>query len=501
MALKWLLTGADEHYMLTRSRSVRWRARGISATVLLGASLGIMIPLLSSGGVDASPTCSVSSELVPSCGVLWGAHAPQGWASFESMVGRKLAIVHDYTDWPSTFPSASEQSAASGDRIIYVDWTARDYKTGAPAATWAQIASGAQDSEINAEAAALKAFGKPIMVTFQAEPEKPSESNYGTAADFVAAWQHIHNVFAVDGVTNVVWVWTVTGDVSAYGSSYSQWYPGDGYVDWIMWDPYNWDGCSGGTATWRSFSDIVSPMYNWLTENSGLPGNGDYLSKPWGLAEFGTVEGATPTAKQQWFEDAVTEAQSSFPNLKALVYFNDFDQTNGRTCNWQVNTSADSLAGFEAAGDSSYASTMAGDNPPITTSTTTTTIAAVTTTTTPPVSPPPVTTLPPTTAPTITKSPQSVSLLVGERWTFQTAATGTPSPTVYWQISRNGGTTWYNMFAHTNPNYTVVSATSADNGIELRAVYTNSAGSAKTAPAVITIEPATSTSLRRAAGN
>jgi beta-mannanase len=268
----------------------------------------------------------------------------------ESLIGRKLAIVHDYTDWPATFPTANEQTAAAGGRTLFIDWTAKNYATGQAAATWAQIANGSQDAHIDAEAAALQSFGQPIMLTFQAEPELGVNTSYGTAADYVAAWQHIHDRFLADGVTNVVWVWDVTGDVYDHGAAYPSWYPGDSYVDWIMWDPYNWYGCSGHTQPWKSFASTVSPMYSWLTAHSGTAGNGNYLSKPWGIAEFGTVEGASPTDKGQWFQTAVAQAQTQFPNLKALVYFASNDSTGSRSCDWRVDTSATSLAGSQQAG-------------------------------------------------------------------------------------------------------------------------------------------------------
>ncbi len=341
------------------SSTVRWRRRSVPAALLVGAAILVSSLLVTSPGADASPSCGVTSKLVPTCGVLWGAHSSSGWASLEAMVGRKLAIVHDYTGWLSIFPSASEKTAVAGGRILYVDWTARNFQTGRPAATWAKVASGALDGHIKAEAAALKAFRRPIMISFQGEPEGKAQKTYGNAADYVAAWRHIHKVFAAVGVHNVVWVWDVTGDVSDYGSVYHKWYPGDTFVNWIMWDPYNWYGCNNAnTHTWKSFSDIVSPMYKWLKANSGKPGNGDYLSKPWGLAEFGTVEGATPTAKAKWFEDAVKAAQTQFPRLKALVYFDSFDRTNGRVCDWTVNTSSKSLTGYRAAGRVTYARTM-----------------------------------------------------------------------------------------------------------------------------------------------
>jgi hypothetical protein len=100
-------------------------------------------------------------------------------------------------------------------------------------------------------------------------------------------------------------------------------------------------------------------MYDWLTANSGKRGNGNYLSKPWGLAEYGTVEGPQRgTTKAQWFQSEVTETESQFPRLKALIYFDSDDVASGRSCDWRVDTSSGALAGFKAAGKSSYATSM-----------------------------------------------------------------------------------------------------------------------------------------------
>ena len=306
-------------------------------------------------GQTGTSGCTVSAELVPTCGAWWGSHSSMGWPAFESMVGRSAAIVHDYFGWNEIFPNRSEELAAAGGRIVFVDWTAKNFQTSEPATTWAQIASGADDGQIDLEAAALKAFGKPIMVTFFAEPDQPAYSVYGDATQYAAAWRHIYLRMAADGVRNVVWVWDVTGDFTDRGAAYAKWYPGDPYVNWIMWDPYNWYGCNGGgSAPFRSFAQIVSGMYTWLENHSDSADQHDYLSKPWGLAEFGTVEGPRPDSKEQWLESVPATAESRFPRLKALVYFNSTDSSRGRTCNWRVDSSADSLAGYRLAGTQPY---------------------------------------------------------------------------------------------------------------------------------------------------
>jgi hypothetical protein len=89
-------------------------------------------------------------------------------------------------------------------------------------------------------------------------------------------------------------------------------------------------------------------------------------------------------------------------------------------------------------------------------------------------------------APTITLSPVSQSYLLGNSVTFKAAASGTPKPTVQWQVSVNGGT-WTNIAGATKPAYTFL-PTAAMSGDEYHAVFTNAGGSVATAPATLTLD-------------
>jgi beta-mannanase len=197
-----------------------------------------------------------------------------------------------------------------------------------------------------------------MMLAFQSEPELTRFHPYGSPAQYVAAFRHIFDVFRFEGVKNVAWIWDVTGDIADHGAAYPSWYPGDHYVDWIMWDPYNWYTCIHKGGTWESFAQKVESMYSWLTSHSGKRGNGDYLSKPWGIGETGTVEGKTAAAKAKWFESSVSAIRSTFPKIRAVIWSDTDDITAGRSCNWSVNSSKDSLAGFKSAGKQSYASPL-----------------------------------------------------------------------------------------------------------------------------------------------
>ena len=92
-------------------------------------------------------------------------------------------------------------------------------------------------------------------------------------------------------------------------------------------------------------------------------------------------------------------------------------------------------------------------------------------------------------APTILTSPVSQTVVSGSSVTFSASASGYPAPTVQWQQSTNGNT-YTNITGATSPTYTISATTASQNGYRYRAVFTNSAGSATTAVATLTVQSA-----------
>jgi hypothetical protein len=89
-------------------------------------------------------------------------------------------------------------------------------------------------------------------------------------------------------------------------------------------------------------------------------------------------------------------------------------------------------------------------------------------------------------APVVTTEPVSESVLSGATASFSAAASGTPTPSVQWQVSTNGGSVWSGVAGATSASF-AFTATTGETGFEYRAVFTNSAGSATTAPATLTV--------------
>ena len=90
-------------------------------------------------------------------------------------------------------------------------------------------------------------------------------------------------------------------------------------------------------------------------------------------------------------------------------------------------------------------------------------------------------------APTITGNPSSQTVTAGQTATFTASASGTPTPTVQWQVSAGGGA-FTNVAGATSATLALTGTTASQNGNQYQAVFANSAGSATTTAATVTVD-------------
>ena len=83
--------------------------------------------------------------------------------------------------------------------------------------------------------------------------------------------------------------------------------------------------------------------------------------------------------------------------------------------------------------------------------------------------------------------PQSIARLAGQEASFLVVVSGRPTPTLQWQRSRDGGTTWSDIPGATTAGYTIAATTLADDGLLLRVVATNAEGSTTSAVAQLSV--------------
>ncbi len=305
--------------------------------VVVGLALALSILGAPSAGIARAPS-------LPTSGALFGAYVQPGshtgpdrrsaLTSFETLVGRQMAIERVYYFWDQAWPTADDAWTRDAGRIPYISWNAQ--RTDGTAATWADIAAGAYDPVILARAADLIAFGGPVIFSFQHEPENDHAA--GSPADFIAAFRHVRSVFQTAGVTNVTYAWTMMAWSFRTGGA-AQYYPGDDVVDVIASDGYNWYTCPRGNDPWRTFTEVFAPFHTF----------GQQHAKPMIIAEWGGREDpAAPNRKATWIDEASTQIKR-WPDIVGVVYY-DADKGCAR---W-VDSSPSSLASFQAMGADPY---------------------------------------------------------------------------------------------------------------------------------------------------
>ena len=96
----------------------------------------------------------------------------------------------------------------------------------------------------------------------------------------------------------------------------------------------------------------------------------------------------------------------------------------------------------------------------------------------------------PLAAPVVTQDPSNRTTSAGDPVSFTASATGSPTLTVQWQVSTDGGNTFHNITGNASATTTTLTfyASLSQNGYKYRAVFTNSAGTASTLFATLTVE-------------
>ncbi len=92
--------------------------------------------------------------------------------------------------------------------------------------------------------------------------------------------------------------------------------------------------------------------------------------------------------------------------------------------------------------------------------------------------------------PSFTTQPADVAVSAGGNAQFTVAVTGTPTPTLQWQLSADGGGTWNDVGGATGTVFGVLGAALANDGRRFRAVATNRAGVVPSNAATLTVTPA-----------
>jgi hypothetical protein len=234
-------------------------------------------------------------------------------AEYEKLSGRPAEILSFawFLDWE--FPTEMCKKIDRLGKIPHLGVTTRAIKL-------SDIISGKIDGKIAEWARAAKDYGKPVFIRFLAEMNG-NWNSYSEAYDpsqthsmYITAWRHVYNGFRKAGVTNLAWVWAPTS-VDTGNVHWTDYYPGDDYVDWVGVSVYSFLG-------------------NGDPEQQILGVYNDYAArKPVMIAESAAGDADDNPSKYQpgsryfdnpekWINRYFDTLESKAPRVKAFVWFN-----------------------------------------------------------------------------------------------------------------------------------------------------------------------------------
>jgi hypothetical protein len=305
------------------------------------------------GQVDPPPTVVLSNPLksfvyLPhiaggsSAKVYWGAlvggQAPSTenmqsggiFDVFETHAQKKMSILHWGQPWMmnngyQSFYTPWFDHVRSHGSIPMIDWSSWHLGNGTnqPDFKLSTIYMGEHDDYIRQWALSAKSWGHPFFLRFDWEMNGnwqfpwSEQLNGNQPGDYIKAWQHVHDIFTQNNITNVTWVWCPNIS-SPTTRSMASLYPGDTYVDWTCLDGYN------KYSTWLGFHTVftgssIDWLYNSYQEILAVA-----PTKPIMLGEVASLEAGDGGAKKAgWIIDALmTQLPVNFPKIKAIVWFN-----------------------------------------------------------------------------------------------------------------------------------------------------------------------------------
>jgi hypothetical protein len=337
-------TISTQHKIATHGSTLQGSGNSEGGTGSLG-TLGSILTGKDSKAKAAGTLAGVGN------GVMFGGDVPL--APEQGALGRKLAVVRVYDRLGDSFQSRLVDNFMAQGTTILVSLDT--FPGGTP---YTAIAAGQQDATITAFLEGMNSsanhYGLPaIYFTFEHEANVPgTHSGLGTAGEFIAAWDHIHQI-----AVNHHLLWNQGGRIHFtlilthffYNNGKAiQWWPGTNEVDIVAADGYSTGGCRIARKQHRPFTYGVTPpdspssLFSGVVQFAAAHGG-----LPVFIAEWGSVPYSNPSVRVNWIQQMQSFVAAN-PAIHATLYWNSSVQQ----CNYILNNSSTSLSALASMGHS-----------------------------------------------------------------------------------------------------------------------------------------------------
>jgi len=332
------------------------RTNAMKATCLQGSislrtvQRWLMLAVLVSGvrtGFGAGP-----AKFEPADGVVYHGAFPVGqddityWLdpfTFEDLASKDLAIVLWYGDWSLSFQdgydSIINQYLKPYGPVLEAGWM----PSGVPLD---DINNGLWDAYLHQWFAEARDNGEPIFLRFANEMNgnwlswdgwhnggsTSTELGWAATEKYKAMWRRVYTIAREEQACNVAFVWAPNyascpdpSDPQYAWNHWSNYYPGDAYVDWVGIDLYDFSG--------QNPADDIQPFYD------------EYATrKPILLAETaGHYDPSVNADKERYIGQLFDALENLYPQIKGFVWFNHHEPGY----NWRIEETPESLAAYQ----------------------------------------------------------------------------------------------------------------------------------------------------------
>ena len=268
--------------------------------------------------------------------VLHGAGLPGYWSDpqlraqyeqFRKYSGKRTAVVTWFaaqyenghaTSWRQNYAMNLERVRRL-KAVSLVKFSTQDdaYARTKKMANLKEIARGVYDAYYQEFADTIKEFRDPVFISIDHEMNGswfPYSQDYPgsgvTATDYIAAWQHIVDIFRARGASNVAWVWSP--NVPDVGSTPAiKYYPGDEYVDWVGVSFYSGNAAGALDSIYKIYA-ARKPFF--ITE--------------WATAQEQSRYYADYPGDAKWVQQFFRALNTKYPRVKAISWF-QYDKADG----------------------------------------------------------------------------------------------------------------------------------------------------------------------------
>lgn len=276
----------------------------------------------------------------------------------ERLAGKRLTIVASSSFWgEQTFPERNLTIIARHRALPLVFWSPwdRPYKeeAGPDRFRLEEILGGKWDDYIDRWARSARDHGGPILVSWGLEMNGcwfPWSGCYYNKADggadramagpdiYRSAFRHVVDRVRANGAANVLWGFHANhfSFPDESWNSFSRYYPGPEYVDWLGLSVY---GKQTANDPWLTFHEVLDAAYGEVCKLDPV--------KPVLIAEWGIGEFPRSGSKGEWLREALAAMETEYSRIKAAVYWHErWRNADDSYSNLRITSSPEALEAF-----------------------------------------------------------------------------------------------------------------------------------------------------------